>query len=218
MALRTRIEPIARDIELFISEMLSPQAQSEAVASYAKDVIAEADDINRQILGRLPPKTITVDGRAGAPLASVKPDGGVIIAEWDIVTDVLIWIAKTLVERSPRVSGDYIKGHTLFADGVETKVGTNIPAAEEYSFTNMVPYARKIEIGITEAGRSFVVQVPNRIYERTGKDARARFGNIAKIQFTYRGIVGGYQIKAGTAGRAHNRSEVRYPTIVVRPN
>ena len=51
------------------------------------------------------------------------------------------------------------------------------PLASEYVFLNTVPYARKIEIGKTESGRDFVIQVPNRIYERTANDAQARFGN-----------------------------------------
>ena len=109
--------------------------------------------------------------------------------------------------------------------------------------------ARKVEIGKTKAGRNFVIQVQPNIYQRTVTNARGRFGNVAKIQFTFRGIVGGAQInqaKAASSGKSwwlghsgqkraasgilesavgkkfgkftHNRSRLRYPTIVVRPN
>lgn len=216
MAVRTRIEPISTFVEVVVREDLSPQAQSKAVAAFARERFQEAQETNKRILGRIPPHQTFVNGREGAPLESVSPSGGSIVFEFELMTDVLRWIAQTLVERSPVVSGKYRDSHTLFADGVEVDVGGQIPPADEYSFTNLVPYARKIEIGKTQSGRVFVVQVPNRIYERTGREAQSRFGNMAKIEFTYRGIVGGYQIKAGTAGRAHNRSEVRYPTIVVR--
>lgn len=216
MALKTRIEPIAKDIEVAINEMLSPESRSKAFAEYARGAIEEADQANQHILGRIPPRKTFVDGREGANLESVNPDRGTIVAEWELLTDVLRWIAATLEERSPIISGAYKRAHTMFADGVEVPKGGVIPEAEEYSFTNLLPYARKIEIGKTKAGRAFVIQVPNRIYERTAQDAKARFGNMAEIFFTYRGIVGGAQIKAGTVGRAHNKSDVRYPTIYLR--
>ena len=136
------------------------------------------------------PLTVTVDGVPNAPLETVDPDGGSIIAEWDILVDGLLrWIAEQLVARSPVVSGAYRRGHTLYVDGTEVPIGGDIrPSAdaEEYVFLNPVPYARKIEVGKTKAGRAFVIQVPNHIYERTAKDARARFGNQAKIRISVR--------------------------------
>jgi len=44
---------------------------------------------------------------------------------------------------------------------------------------------------VTKSGRDFVIQVENRIYERTARDAQAKFGNVAKIRFTYQSTVGG---------------------------
>ena len=108
-------------------------------------------------------------------------------------------------ERSPRVSGRYIRGHRLFIDGGEF-IGKDIPVgAEEYTFINTVPYARKIEIGKTKSGRAFVLQVPNRIYERTAKDARRRVGNSVDVKFTYTSL-------SGAASRGN-----RFPAIIVRP-
>jgi len=235
MPVRTRIDPIARDINLIVNEMLSPAAQSKAVADFARSAIADADQTNRTILGRLPPKTVTVDGRPGATLDSVTPSG-VIIAEWELSIDVLAWIAQKLIERSPVGSGKYKKSHTLFADGVETTVGEALPGAEEYVFLNPVPYARKLEIGKTKSGRDFLVSVPNRIYERTAQDAKARFGNIVNIRFSYRApeggsileyvpvnrrivrnrkgqFVGGFS-EGNRAAAAHERS-LRLPAIVI---
>jgi hypothetical protein len=217
MPLTTRVEPLSTAIDVIVAQTLSPPARRQALVRFARARLAAAQAQNAAVLGRTPPHTVTVDGRRGAPLAAVDPDRGVIVFEFDLIADLLRWIAQTLIARSPVVSGAYAKGHTLFADGAETAVGGRIPPAEEYAFTNMVPYARKIEIGRTQSGRPFVVQVENRIYERTARDARARFGNSARIEFTFRGVVGGRQIAAGTPGRAHNRSAVRFPTIVVRP-
>jgi hypothetical protein len=191
MAIRTRIEPISRDIQILVREELSPAGQAKAVADYARAEFKKTDDLNRQVLGRQAPSTTTVDGRSGAPLDSVKPNGGVIIFEWEIVADVLVAIGQMLIDRSPVVSGAYRRSHTLFADGREVAINAQVPPAQEYVFINPVPYARKIEVGQTKAGRAFVIQVENHIYERTARDANARFGNIAKIAFAYRSLVGG---------------------------
>jgi len=212
---KSKIEPISDWVRATVRNDLSPAAQQRAIADFARGRLAEAQETNRRVLGRVPPHTVAVDGRPGAAFETVRPKGGTIVVEFEIITDVLIWIATALAERSPVVSGEYRRGHTLFADGIEVDVGGVIPDAAEYSFTNLVPYARKIEIGTTKSGRPFVLQVQNRIYERTAKDARSRFGNIARIGFTFRGIVGGRQYRAGAAGRAHNKSDVRYPTITV---
>jgi len=206
MAVKVRITPFERSIKLLIDGRLSPKERSQRVAAFARKEIAAVDEQNRRALGTVPPKTVTVDGRAGAPLESINPDRGTIVAEWSLVGDVLQWIFATLRARSPRLKGGYIKGHTLFADGAECSAD-NPPLASEYTFLNMVPYSRKIEIGKTKSGRDFVIQVPNRIYERTADDAKARFGNIAKIRFTYQAAVGGRIA-------SKNRDD-RVPAIVV---
>lgn len=225
MTVKTKIEPIETWVDLTINQSLSPEARSKSIAKYASERLRNAQDINRRVLGRLPSHETYVDGRRGGLLESVNPDRGVISFEFDLIFDVLRWIGDTLIERSPVISGAYRRGHTMFADGVEVAIGEHLPTADEYSFTNMVPYSRRIEIGKTKAGRDFVLQVPPRIYERTAKDARGRFGNMVKIEYTFRGIVGGQQInplglsrnRKGSGSRAHNKSDVRFPTIVIRP-
>ncbi len=218
MALKVRIDPIERDIAAMIRADLSPQSQAREAAAFARSGIEEASRINRQILGRDPPLTVTVDGRKNAPLDSVKPNGGTIIAEWELIESVLAWIGDELVKRSPRVSGDYIKGHTLFVDGLEVRPGGRIPPGEEYVFTNTVPYARKLEVGKTKSGRAFVIQVPNRIYEHTAKDARSMFRDQADIRFAFREFVGGYRLKR-SVGRSKGRragDALTAPAIIVR--
>jgi len=217
MALHVRIEPVEKSVEASIRADLSPEAQKKAAAKFAKEGIDEAKATNRQILGRDPPVTITVDGRKGAPLESVNPDGGNIIAEFELVDSLLRWIGDTLIERSPVVSGAYRNAHTLYADGNEVSVGGAIPPAEEYVFINPLPYARRIELGTTKAGRAFVIQVPNKIYDRTAKDARARFGNQADIKFALRDMTGAYQLRHSVKRRKDRQrgSKVSSPAIIV---
>ncbi|MEH2476249.1 hypothetical protein V1281_002582 [Nitrobacteraceae bacterium AZCC 2161] len=238
MATRTRIDGVATDINLIVNRLLSPAAQSKAVADFARNAIAEADATNKRVLGRIPPRTVTVNGSQGASLDSVRPSGGSIIVEWELISGVLVWISQMLRDRSPiGPSGKYRDSHTLFADDVEVPISGQIPTADEYVFLNPVPYARKIEMGKTKSGRAFVVSVPNHIYERTAKDANGKFGNIASIKFSYRApentkivayvpivrtivrdkkgrITAGHSA-GNTAAAAHERA-LRVPAIVVR--
>lgn len=203
MSLRTRVEPIDRDIELMLSD-LSPEGQSAAFADFAGEQIDAAKTLNRQVLGRIPRVAVFVDGREGAPLETVRPDG-VILAEFDLFIDVLIWIADQIEMHSPRRSGRYLKENTLFADGVETDVGEQLPDASEFVFINTTPYARKIERGESS-------QAPDGVYQVVASLAQRRFGNIAKVTFGYRTALGGVFI----GGRAGNRSDQRNPAIIVR--
>ncbi|WP_051448373.1 hypothetical protein [Bradyrhizobium sp. WSM1417] len=209
MAVRTRIDSIATDINLIVSRDLSPTGQSRAIADYARTEIARADDKNKRILGRVPPRVITVDGRKGGQLEDVRPNGGSIITEWEIVSDVLVWIGDTLRDRSPFVSGDFREGWMLLADGQVVELGGQIPPADVYTFVNVVPYARKIEVGKTTSGRDFVVQVPNRIAERTAKDATARFGNIAKIRSVWISLANPYTLKNDQVSRSFAGGKIR---------
>jgi hypothetical protein len=221
MAVKTRIDSIAKDISIIVNRDLSLAGQSLAIADYARGEIAKADEKNKRVLGRVPPKTITVDGRKSAPLDSVRPNNGSIITEWELIGDVLVWIGDTLRERSPVISGEYRDAHTLYADGTEVEIGGDVPAnVSELVFLNPLPYARKIEIGKTQSGRDFVIQVPNRIYERTANDARKRFGNLATIKMSYRAPFQGNILRYVTAGSgrrdaAKHERDLRVPAIVV---
>lgn len=218
MGLKVRIDPVEKDIAAMISRDLSVHEQQKAAADFARQGIDEARAKNRQIMGRDPPLTISVDGRIGGSLESVRPNGGVIIAEFELIEGVLQFIGDELVKRSPVVSGAYRSGHTLFVDGLEVTLGGRIPFGEEYVFANSVPYARKIEVGKTESGRAFVIQVPNRIYERVARDARSQFRDVADIKFAFREFVGAYRLRR-SVGRRHDRqsgSPVQSPAIIVR--
>lgn len=186
-----KVDPINRDIDLLLSQDLSGRAQSQAFAEYAHGEIEDAKRTNQRILGRVPRHTVTVDGREGAPLATVRPDG-VIVAEFELVGDLLIWIEQQLVIHSPRKSGRYARSHVLFADGVEADVNKP-PVAAEYVFVNVQPYARKIERGSSS-------QAPDGVYQAVAVMARRRFGNVARVSFSYR-----------TLSRAKDRN----PAVVV---
>lgn len=208
MAVRTKVEPLDRDIAVILDEALSPEAQSRALGGYAREVLAEAKETNRQVLGRVPPYRAFVDGVAGASEDRVKPSG-TIVYEFEMVDDVLIFIGGELRRVSPVRSGHYQASHSLFADGIEVPIGGAIPVASEYVFLSAVPYARKIE-GMP--GRKPLSKMaPKGVYGITAAKASRRFGNLARVRFSFQAPIGG----AIVGEAAGNRSAGRVPAIVV---
>ncbi len=206
--IRTRVEPIDRDIQLMIANDLSPAAQSHAFAEYARGAISEGDETNRRILGRIPPRKTFVDGAESSALSSVRSNG-VIVAEWELVADVLFFIAQELRKVSPFRSGRYAASHTLFADGTEIPIGNTIPLANEYVFLSDVVYAVKIEGGTGRKPQS--PQAPRGVYQITALKANGLYGNTAKVRFAWRKPFRGELV----GGRAGNKSDGRVPAIVV---
>lgn len=215
MAITVKVEPINRDIRAFIDEDLSPSARSKALAQFAQETIDETRRENRAAIGQDQKYEVTVDGRRGAALVSVQPDG-VIFVEFEYLADLVTWISQRLHENSPvhhpdrkkpsHAPGLYKRSHLIFIDGQQFTPGAPVPpVTEEVVFVNEVAYARQIELGESK-------QAPDGVYQAVALLARNRFGNLARITFTYRGLIAGQTV----SGRAGNRSEVRNPAIVVR--
>jgi hypothetical protein len=203
MTITTKVEPIARDIEIIINETLSPAARSAAFASFARDMLKEGEEINRSVLGRIPRHKTFVDGSEGAKEDAVRPDG-VIVYEFELLNDLFLWIADQLRRHAPVKTGKFRDSFTFYADGSEVDVGSQIPDASEYTFINIQPYARKIERGESP-------QAPEGVFQVVATMARARFGNLAKIGFVYRSPIGG----VFQGGRVGNRSGTRTPAISI---
>jgi hypothetical protein len=223
MVVRTHIDPIDRDVQLIIDEMLSPAARSKMFAADAQVMLDEADETNRQALGRVPLNHTYVDGHEGAPVTSVG-EPGIIVREYDLVLDVLTYIGAQLraispvgkgPDRRPGHPGFYKASHVLYADGTEVPDGENIPDASEYVFLSDAPYARKVENRTT-------------IYEMTAAKASRQYGNIAKVYFSWRAplqpyVVGGSNRAERAALRNHRDKVIsmhaersnRVPAIIV---
>ncbi|WP_244492917.1 hypothetical protein [Bosea sp. Root670] len=184
-----------------LDETLSPASRSRMVAEIARDAISEAQATNRAALGRDPEQKTFVDGRVGAALDSVNPDRGVILAVFDVSTDLFDYVGRMLVQHSPRLTGRYQDSHVLFADGVEVERYDAARRAEEWVFLNVQPYARKIEAGSSD-------QAPDGVYEAVAALASRRFGNVASVKFSWRSPV-------ATATRAQERA-TRVPAISIR--
>lgn len=184
MAVSARVEPLERDVELLINSSLSRKAQSAMLAEVAREELRLAQEINRQATGSVPKHETFVDGHAEVPLETVRPDG-TIIFEFTLLLDLFAWIGAELVQHSP--IGDppihYFQNHLFFADGLQVAPGEKVPEATTYAFVNAVPYARKIERGLSP-------QAPEGVYEVVAVLAQRQFGNIARVRFTFRDLVG----------------------------
>ena len=183
----TRLVRSGVNARLHVSDALSPERRKQIVVDYARAGLKESQEINKQAFGRVPPHDTFVDGRTDERLATVKPDKGVILFRFQLAFDLLEWIEDMPIIHSPvgkePKSPEYAKSHVLFADGVQTDPANPTPA-DVYVFLSVVPYARKIERGLSN-------QAPSGVYEGVAAMASRRFGNIARIRFGFRSFTEG---------------------------
>lgn len=203
MKVSGRVSSIQRQIRAIQDRTLSPEARSRMLADRAEAAIHEAAAQNRSVLGRNVTYTVEVDGKQGAALASVKPDGR-IVANFDLAREVLEWIGEQLVKASPRLTGAYSRSHVMEIDGVIWDGVGPMPNGTVFKFYNRQPYARKIEprkrtiserafFGDrrkfrkhtkTDAGQSD--QAPDGVYAAVAAVAREKYGDVARISYSLR--------------------------------
>lgn len=204
----------ARDISLRIERTLSREAQQKVVAKAARGILKDAQEQNARVLGQVPPHEHWVDRQPQAPFETVNPDGGNITIQFQLVNEVVDWIYARLVEASPVLTGDYRNSHRLFADGAEMTEPDPTLQARRWEIVSNLPYARKIERGLSD-------QAPDGVYEVTAALARQRFGNVAEIKFTWVGIIEGmtgeYSRQPGQTKREVRlkNKAIRYPAIKI---
>ena len=199
-------DPFDREIALIVDEFTSPKKRSAMLASFAREEIAIAKSKNEAAIGRTIRKPrVTVDGRQGAALSSVKPDG-TIVAEFNAETNALKWILRELELISPTLTGAYKGSHTVYADGQEIELSSAAepPDAREYVIASNLPYAKKLDPKDGLPARS--KQAPDGVYMSISALAAARFDGEADIRFTFREV-------------PTRKGEVmRQPAIIVTPN
>jgi hypothetical protein len=178
MPFATRVGSLDEEINVLISENLSPKARSAALAEFAKEQLTEAETANAVATGTKPRHETYVDGQQGGSVDLVKPDGEIIF-DFDLMTDVLRWIDKMLIEFSPVKTGRYQHSNKLFVDGHEVDPSGVIPHGTEYVLMNTQPYAEEIENDLSR-------QAPHGVFHVIAVLASQRFAQVAKIEFSYR--------------------------------
>lgn len=219
-----RLQPYMKTTELMVRKGADPKKAAAMVANFHRSAVIEVRHHNRTISGsdNQEDEITAVDGRRGAPLESVRLDGGTIDTLFPFpIADLLEYIDYLLITRSPVLSGRYSRSHRLFADGIETDPDHPDLNASSYTFTSSLPYARKIEGSQTREPQGSAPK--EGVYRGAVALANQRYGNVARIAFTFQGIVGGGMqdysaVAAGKANKAararHN--EQRYPAIRIR--
>ncbi|MHA6731753.1 hypothetical protein [Devosia sp. A369] len=150
----------------------------------------------------------TVDGVRGAREEQVRADGTIIYV-YPRLDEVVQAALDTLFDLSPVLSGAYRMNHRLFVNSVEARNLADWDGQGDIIISNSMPYSRKIELG------KMVMRVPgsDHIYEQAEFTLQQRFGNQARIFFTYRGLMGGSVLTSKQGG---NNSEYRYPALEIR--
>lgn len=121
---------------------------------------------------------------------------GPIVFRYRYHREIVSEAIKALRAASPFVSGTYVRSHEIFVDGVRVdELPRTMRTGAQIMIVNVAPYARRIEIGKTKAGRTFVIQVPDRIYERAAQRMRSKYKNIGDIRFNYVDLPAGYIAK-----------------------
>lgn len=179
--------------------------------------IAFAKSENAKVMNA-DPKPVTfnrfVDGKLGATEEQVK-FGGFVLYRYPRLEIVAQFALETLQRISPvgvppddKHPGLYRDSHTILVNGVQSTDFSKWQPGEEIIITNLVPYARVIELG------KMKMRVPGTeaVYQQTEKIVKRQYGNLADIRYTFRGFAGGALLQ----GKAHGQSDNRYPALVIR--
>lgn len=226
-----RYQPIARELEALVRSDTSPEFRKKVIADTAREALQRAQEDNKAVLGRVPEHETFINGRASSDLMSADPDAGTIAFVFELSMEMFEWIDAQLILHSPVLTTRYARSHILFADGEQAD-----PLAptkgDVFVFLNIQPYARKIERGLSKR------MAPDGVYEVVAALANRRFGNLARITFSYRSFQGGkliynpgalelrseIQRRAGVSGREARRRaskiikrerDTRQPAIVI---
>jgi hypothetical protein len=186
---------------------------SRAVAQAARDGERDikADQATRR--GIAPGVVSAVDGVQGRAYEAVKPNG-VIVELFDYRAEIVYACFQELVARSPigpEEGGHYRNEHFAMLDGAGLQPMTVATAQQlanvaRITITNTMPYARKLEVGVTKDGSPFVHSGEPHIYESAMQPVRREFGGVAKISFGYADLANAYVGKHG---------QMRYPAIFI---
>lgn len=224
---RQSLAALRRTVEVQWKGQSQEQARDLLVRT-ARAGHAETMQRQRARAGFAPDFDVYVNRPGNENLPAVKLPGP-IVYRYRYLREIVEYALGELYRASPVQSGRYVQSHTVFVNGQPVEALPDpLPPSAEVMIANPVPYARRLEIGKTKAGRDFVLQVEPRIYERVAKGAlRRRFGKNAEIEFTYVTLPGSIRAKGALAshyrtgeGRMRKRNQrkdvVRTPAIIIR--
>lgn len=159
-----------------------------------------------------------VDGIANVPEENVK-FGGRIRYNYSYIQDIVELAMDVILVNSPvdqensdRRNIHYQDNHVILVNGDPISISQikDIPADAEVWITNLLPYARKIEMNF----RGYYVS--SGVYEKA-YTAIKKYANVASIKFTwaeYPGMAVGRLSRSGKRGDL--AKSMRYPTLIIK--
>ncbi len=190
-------------------------ARHKMFVDAAKEVFKETDEGNAAATGARVKSTRVVDGVRDAPIEAVRI-GGTVVFNWSPITPAVEEVYARLVRMSPvGGAGDPHPGlfkasNIVLINDVEVSIPFQLNPGDVVKFTNLQPYARRIETGWSK-------QAPNGIYETVAAITQKTLRQFARVTFAYEHYVGrgagGPKTRYGGAG-THSQDE-RYPTITI---
>lgn len=180
---RDRLQAIDADFNVVLEAATGTTTRDMLFRAYAENVLQNGIAQNKRALGYEPEHTIAYAGAKRNDLAMARANDLVVI-EFNLVLDVIEWIDAQLILHSPVLTGAYAQSHAWFTDSGDPMDPMAPVRAESYSVLSTLPYARKIERGLSP-------MAPDGVYEAVATLARQRFGNVAAIKFEYRSFPGG---------------------------
>lgn len=173
-------------------------------------------------------ETMVVDGRRDASTADIKATSRIIL-DWNYITEAAIRTIGYLRLHGPEQSGRWKDSIVLLIDGHEHHVDQPIPVdTAQVTVVVAADYARKLEVGRTESGRAFSIQVPMHFVEASKIILQNQMRGVAEFEFIYVDLAGAHVntsvagthrriFRSGRAriGRPRNDTTVRYPAILI---
>jgi hypothetical protein len=173
-----------------------------------------AEQIGRS--GNAPLYRQIVDGQEGAALEAVRPDG-VIVFAWSYIREVAADTFDMLRRRSPRDSGEFIRGILILVDGQQADASAITLETRQITIVASAPYSRRLEVGKHRSGGPFVVSVAPHFIEETAIVAARLFGDLAKITFGYVDLSNAYSPRHASEHRKRAEAAIQYPAITITP-
>ncbi len=155
---------------------------------------------------------------------------GPIVYRYRYINEVVFETIRALQAASPVDSGEYRDSHFAWVNGYKVNIERNseLKRGDEVFVANTVPYARRLEVGKTDSGRPFVIQVEPDIYKRVMKTVLVpKYGKVVEFRHGYVTLPNAWIIKGRlgptyllASGKARKRRQqigekVRAPAIFI---
>lgn len=188
-----RLRNFDREEALYLQE-LRGEARKAFIRDAAAEVFGEARAQNLRTLGYAADEIRSTDNVINKP-AEQMAIGGWSQVEFDLNSDVIAFTVELARRLSPRSGSNrkapqetYAENHLAIVDGTVVPPPYRVGKFERAVVINLLPYARKIERGLSK-------KRPNGVYEALlFPEVVKRYGGQFDISFTY---LGGFVEKFG---------------------